>query len=333
MQELQANTQVVVTIGPFVDVGDGFTPETGVTLGAADEAELVKHAGTTGNDISGRTFAVLSTAVDGYYNLTLTTGDTDTEGMLLIVIQDDDVFLPVKAEYMVLSQAAYVSKYTAKDAGFMDVNIRTIGRADAQETEADNLEAAAANYSATRGLTGTAVPAVAAGGAGGIPTDSTGITLFNNVAATDIVTSGAITTSGGVVSTVGTVSGSVDSVTGDTKQTADVATLISTVGAAGAGLSDLGGMSTGMKAEVNAECDGALDTAIPELTQGVPVATPTVRTGLMLVYMLTRNQVDVATSGDPDVLEVHNDAGTVIAKKNLTDDASDYSEAEMISGA
>lgn len=35
------------------------------------------------------------------------------------------------------------------------------------------------------------------------------------------------------------------------------------IGTAGAGLTDLGGMSTAMKAEVNAEVDGALNTAIP----------------------------------------------------------------------
>lgn len=35
------------------------------------------------------------------------------------------------------------------------------------------------------------------------------------------------------------------------------------IGAAGAGLNDLGGMSTAMKAEVNVEVDGALDTALP----------------------------------------------------------------------
>jgi len=39
---------------------------------------------------------------------------------------------------------------------------------------------------------------------------------------------------------------------------ADINTLITQVGTAGAGLSDLGGMSTGMKAEVNAEADTAL---------------------------------------------------------------------------
>jgi len=59
-------------------------------------------------------------------------------------------------------------------------------------------------YSTTRGLAGTAVPDAAAGAAGGLPTDSAGKTAFNDIAATAIVSSGAITTSGGAVSTVTT---------------------------------------------------------------------------------------------------------------------------------
>ena len=78
--------------------------------------------------------------------------------------------------------------------------------------------------------------------------------------------------------------------------------------------------------------DTALDTVIPELSQGVPTATPNVRTALMLMYMALRNKTDVATSGT-DTLEIHNDAGTRIAQKLLTDDGSDYSEAKMTSGA
>ena len=143
MQELRANTQIILAVGPFVAVGDGFTPVTGVSLSTTDEAQLIKHNTTAGISISGNTFAVLnSDAVDGYMNLTATTTDTNTEGLLLVVIQDDSLILPFKAEYMVLSEAAYDSKYLSKDVGFMDVNIRTIGRADAQETEADNLEGA-----------------------------------------------------------------------------------------------------------------------------------------------------------------------------------------------
>lgn len=43
-------------------------------------------------------------------------------------------------------------------------------------------------YSTTRGLTGTAVPAAAAGAAGGIPTDSTGKTSFNDLSAAQVNT-------------------------------------------------------------------------------------------------------------------------------------------------
>ncbi len=81
-----------------------------------------------------------------------------------------------------------------------------------------------------------------------------------------------------------------------------------------------------------AAANAALDTAISELSQGIPTATPTMRTALMLMYMALRNKLDVATSGT-DTLEVHSDDGTRIAQKLLTDDGSDYSEAKMSSGA
>jgi len=55
----------------------------------------------------------------------------------------------------------------------------------------------------------TALPNAAAGAAGGLPTDSTGKTSFNDIAATAIVSSGAITTSGGAVSTVTSVTNNV----------------------------------------------------------------------------------------------------------------------------
>lgn len=85
-------------------------------------------------------------------------------------------------------------------------------------------------------------------------------------------------------------------------------------------------------ANINAEVDTALDTAISELAQGAPTATPSVRTGIMLGYMALRNKLDVATVAT-DTLELHNDAGTRIAQKLLTDDGTDYSEAKMTSGA
>jgi len=49
---LRQSTQIKVRVGPFVDVSDGFTPETGVALSTADEAELLKADGAATVDIS-----------------------------------------------------------------------------------------------------------------------------------------------------------------------------------------------------------------------------------------------------------------------------------------
>ena len=84
-------------------------------------------------------------------------------------------------------------------------------------------------------------------------------------------------------------------------------------------------------ANVLTQVNAALDTVISELAQAAPAATPTLRTGLMLLYMALRNRFDTNTSAT-DELAIYNDAGTKIAKKLITDDGSDYSEAEMVAG-
>lgn len=86
-------------------------------------------------------------------------------------------------------------------------------------------------------------------------------------------------------------------------------------------------------ANVNAEMVDVITVdAISEIAQGVPSSTPNLADAVMLLYMALRNKVDVPTSGT-DTLEIHNDAGTRICQKLLTDDGSDYSEAKMTSGA
>jgi hypothetical protein len=122
---IQANTQVIVIVGPFVDVTDGFTPETGITLSGADEAELLKHGSSSVVDLSGATWAAV-TGCDGYYALTLTTSHTDTEGLLMVVVQDDSVCLPVKMTWEVIAQSAWASLITAKDTGYMDVHLKAV---------------------------------------------------------------------------------------------------------------------------------------------------------------------------------------------------------------
>lgn len=169
MKLLRANTAVDVLIGPFVDDSDGNTDETGLTISQAD-VRLSKNGQNMAqkNDANACTHDEL-----GYYNCPLDATDTNTEGQLDIIVHESGA-LHVKMECMILSEAAYDSLFTAKDDGFMDVNIKTIGRADTQETETDNLESACSNYSVTRGLSGTALPAAAADAAGGLPISDTG---------------------------------------------------------------------------------------------------------------------------------------------------------------
>lgn len=127
----------------------------------------------------------------------------------------------------------------------------------------------------------------------------------------------------GLVHTGATVP-TVTTLTGHTANTGDP---FARIGALGAGLTGIP-WNAAWDAEVQSEVDDALNTAISELGVAAPTATPTVRTALMLMYMALRNKLDVQTSG-VDAIEVHNDAGTQICSKAITDDGLDYSEAKM----
>lgn len=115
MQILRQSTAVDVRLGPFVDVTDGFTPETGVTIAASDEAEILKHDGAATVSMAGTLAAV--TGCDGWYDYTMSTSDTDTVGLLTIVMQDDSVYLPVFANFYVVEEAVYDSLFASSAAG------------------------------------------------------------------------------------------------------------------------------------------------------------------------------------------------------------------------
>lgn len=118
---LKQSTETVVRMGPFVDATDGVTPETGVTLGAADQAEALKNTGGV-VDISGATFAAIANC-GGWYDLTLTTSHTDTLGMLTVVIQDSSVCLPVHKTFIVLPANVFDSTVSTD---LLDVNIEQV---------------------------------------------------------------------------------------------------------------------------------------------------------------------------------------------------------------
>jgi len=109
--DLRQSTEIKVRIGPFLDATDGKTPETSITLGAADQAEILKADGVATVDISGATWAAV-TGSDGWYDLTITTSYSDTLGHLTVVVQDDSVCLPVFGEFEVVTTNYWDSKYS-----------------------------------------------------------------------------------------------------------------------------------------------------------------------------------------------------------------------------
>lgn len=105
-----------VLIGPVVAVSDGFTPITTLALTTADEAEALVHDSATVVDISGYTFTAVASA-DGYYVLTLQSAISNTVGHLTILINDDSLCLPVKAEFTVIEEAVYDAYYASGATG------------------------------------------------------------------------------------------------------------------------------------------------------------------------------------------------------------------------
>lgn len=126
---LQANTAVDLMVGPFVDDTDGKTAETGLTITEA-EVFLSKNGG---NHADKSEATSLSHKGLGNYLCKLDATDTNTEGILTLMIHESGA-LPIKMEYMVLAQAAYISLVTAKDSGYMDVDVKVIETADATDT-------------------------------------------------------------------------------------------------------------------------------------------------------------------------------------------------------
>lgn len=131
MHLLKQSTAATLRVGPFMDATDAVTPETGITLGAADQAEALKHSGAT-VDISAATWAAI-TGCDGWYDLSLTTSHTDTLGMLTIVVQDSSVCGPVFVRAMVLPAMIYDSLVAGTDR--LDANVTHVS--DTAQTARD----------------------------------------------------------------------------------------------------------------------------------------------------------------------------------------------------
>ncbi len=116
---LKQSTSVKIRVGPFVDATDAVTPETGITLAAADQAEVLKANGaaTVAMGTGSPEPFVAVTGADGWYDYTVQTGDVDTVGEVVFVVQDSSVALPVFVRGYVVEEAVYDAMYGASAAG------------------------------------------------------------------------------------------------------------------------------------------------------------------------------------------------------------------------
>jgi hypothetical protein len=82
--------------------------------------------------------------------------------------------------------------------------------------------------------------------------------------------------------------------------------------------------------QVNAEMVDVIFTdTINQLSQGAPAATPTIATGLMLLYMMARNKT---TQSDSEYKLYADDGSTVIAKGPVNKAASLFTMSELVTG-
>lgn len=123
---LRKSTAVSIALGPFVDAADGYTPETGLTITEADIR--IKKNGANWASVSGT--QTLSHEEDGWYEASLSAGDTDTEGALVIAVAVAGA-RPVNIRCMVVAQAVYDALVTGDStlpvdgSTVWDYNVRT----------------------------------------------------------------------------------------------------------------------------------------------------------------------------------------------------------------
>ena len=129
---LKQSTAVDVKVGPFLDDTDGKTAETALTITQPD-IQLAKNGGAFAQKSAAQT---LSHESNGWYEVALSTTDTDTLGILILQIHETGA-LPVWREFMVLPAAVYDALVSGSGNGVRaDVQAIAAGAVDSIYDEA-----------------------------------------------------------------------------------------------------------------------------------------------------------------------------------------------------
>jgi hypothetical protein len=216
---------------------------------------------------------------------------------------------------------------------------------------ANNLESACDNYSVTRGLAGTALPAVAADGAGGLPiSDAGGLDLDAILTDTGTTLPATLATIAAYIDTeVAAIKAVTDALPDAGALTAIAADTARLTAARAGGLTDLleggrldlildiiaadvvniDGVLPATLAVVNAQVADVLKTdTIAEMAQQAPPVNPTFEQAVMYIFMMLRN----ANTSSATKRELKNDAGTVIAKGTMSVGGGVFTQGKLGTG-
>ena len=120
MRYLRTATATRVTIGPFVDVTDGISPELSLTVTGCHLTSIVDTAGVptivldTAPTASGGDNDMIHISGDdaGFYDLEFTDTNLNYLGRAMLALIDDDVHLPVFHEFSIVNTSWYDGMFT-----------------------------------------------------------------------------------------------------------------------------------------------------------------------------------------------------------------------------
>jgi hypothetical protein len=111
-QILRQSTAVTVRLGPFIDEADGKSVlNSGVSVAVADQAEILKAYGASAVSMDSSHNLALITGAAGWYDIDLSSTDTNTAGPLDILMQDVAQYLPVFAKFQVMDATTFDTLY------------------------------------------------------------------------------------------------------------------------------------------------------------------------------------------------------------------------------
>ena len=139
MRFLRQNTDVHITVGPFLDKTDGVTPEITLTVTSClltmtlddddnSAVNLIIDAAPTASGGNNDMVHITSDAA-GFYDLELTAAQTNYTGRVMLAITDAATHCPVFHEFTILAANVYDSLFAGAGptADLLDVNVSKLG--------------------------------------------------------------------------------------------------------------------------------------------------------------------------------------------------------------